>query len=363
MSVSSFLDLRQAHALAAVSWRELRWVLPATTQESAIWLRRAERIPSPALRRDAVESLVNDRFNVNGAAVFASIPRTRNESLLRLLVRYQIMFDYLDTISERPCADVVRNGTQLHRAAVEALDPGRPPSNYYRHHPGRDDGGYLRALVAACQAECSALPSFAVVRPYLLEEADRLEVCALNHALDSTARDRDLEAWARTRFPSASEHTWFELTAASTSSVTIFALLALAAEPGRTDADAAATRSAYFPWISLASTMFDSYTDIRKDRASGAHSYVGHYGSLAYAVERLGEIGARSIALARSLPRGRRHALVPAGMLAMYLSDPETRTRRLREASERILSRGGWLPQTQLLILRAWRRLQRRPTS
>src|ERR1044072_9771613 len=103
----------------------------------------------------------------------------------------------LDTVSERPCENMVANGAQLHRALAEALSPGEPISPYYRYHPWRDDGGYLRSIVEACRAECLQLPSFDRVRPHVLPEAARLEVCAINHRLDPVARRADIEAWVR----------------------------------------------------------------------------------------------------------------------------------------------------------------------
>lgn len=358
MSVSAPVDLRQLFALAAVAWRELRWVLPNVDREASAWLLQAERIPDAPIREDAVAALVDERFNIQGASLFAALPRDRNLGLLRLLSAFQAMVDFLDSASERPCEDMIANGTQLHRALFDALDPGGPISDYYRFHPWSDDGGYLRALVEACRRECAALPSFEVVRPYVLAEASRMCVCAINHELDATLRDEELRAWVRREFPSTGDCSWFEISAAATSSVTIHALLSLAAEPNSGKREVAATYAAYFPWISLASTMLDSYTDRARDHATGAHSYVAHYPSPDTAVERLGEIVERSVTLARELPRGRRHALISAGMAAMYLSDPAARTDSTRTTSRKILRSGGRLPLIQLPILQTWRRLK-----
>jgi tetraprenyl-beta-curcumene synthase len=357
MSVPAPIDARQLAALAGVAWRELRWVLPNVDDEVSRWRQAARRIPAPEIRFDAVSTLADQRFNTEGAALFSTVPAQRSLPLLQLLSRYQIMVDYLDTVSERPCSDMIANGMQLHRALYDALDPDSAPSDYYRFHPWSDDGGYLRALVDSCREACSALPAYDVVRPYALPEAARLNVCGINHELDGLKRDTLLRSWARREFPSRGECTWFELTAAATSSVTVHALLALAASPNTTPQQIVATRAAYFPWISLASTMLDSYADLEADRASGAHSYVGHYPSEETAVARLHEIVKRSVSLARRLPRGRRHALISTGMVAMYLSEPESGTPK--SISRSIRREGGHLPALQLPILRTWRRLRR----
>lgn len=358
MSVSAPVDLRQLCALGGVAWRELRWAVPTVDREASTWLRHARRIADAPLRHDAVHPLVHERFNVQGASLFATLPRKRNLGLLRLLANFQTMVDFLDSASERPCEDMIANGSQLHRALFEALDPGGPISDHYAFHPWQDDAGYLRALIEACRRECTSLPSFDTVRPYVLAEASRMRVCAINHELDPAIRDPELEAWVRHEFPSTGDCEWFEISAASTSSVTIHSLLALAAERNCSDADVAATRNVYFPWVSLASTMLDSYADIERDHATGAHSYVSHYSSPDAAIERLGEIVARSVTLARQLPRGRRHVLIAAGMAAMYLSDPEAQMRSRRQTSQQILRSGGTLARLHMPILRTWRRLK-----
>ena len=76
----------------------------------------------------------------------ATLPRARNRRLLRLLVAYQIIWDFLDSVSERGASAGQANGRQLHLALIDALDPSRPLSDYYLHNPWREDGGYLNAL-------------------------------------------------------------------------------------------------------------------------------------------------------------------------------------------------------------------------
>lgn len=348
----------QLGALGAVAGRELSWVLPNVSRQVERWQGLAARIPDAEIRADATSTLVEERFNTEGAALFATLPRRRNDGLLRLLANFQIMVDYLDTVSERPCADMVANGSQLHRALAEALDPGGPISDYYRYHPWQDDGGYLRTIVEACREECERLPSFDDVRPYVLPEAMRLEVCAINHQLDPAARDADLEAWVQREFPNVVGFHTFEISAAATSSLTVHALLALAAEAACSPHELDATRAAYFPWVSLMSTMLDSYADLVEDLRTGSHSYIDHYGGFDEAIERIQEIVSGSLHLASRLPRGRRHALIVTGMLAMYLTEKSTQCPSMRTTSRRIMEAGGSLPWLIRPILQIWRHHQ-----
>ena len=196
-----------------------------------MWKARAVEIPHPLLRSDALNSLIRKRGHTDGAALLWTIPRTRDSNLLRLLVAYEIIWDFLDGVNERGAAAGQINGRQLHLALIDALDLTRPISDYYKHHPWKDDGGYLRTLVEVCRENCRKLPSYWVIRPLLVREAVRAQVLAINHDLDSARRDADLQKWAANSFPSTSETTWFELTGAASASLTVHALLALGAEP------------------------------------------------------------------------------------------------------------------------------------
>lgn len=89
------------------------------------------------------------------------------------------MWDFLDSASETGTTGGYENGIQLHLALVEAVDPLRPISDYYRHHLHKDDGGYLRSLVEACRRLSGRLPSFDRVRPVLIREAYRANVQAI----------------------------------------------------------------------------------------------------------------------------------------------------------------------------------------
>jgi tetraprenyl-beta-curcumene synthase len=342
-------------AFVAVAARELTWTLPNVRREVRAWRQRALAIPDARLREDALVSLRNERLNLEGAALFTILPPHRDENLLRLAVSYQIALDYLDRISERPAPDPIANGRQLHLALTDALSPGSPLADYYRHHPWRDDGGYLAALVRTCQHRCELLPAYRRVRTLVLQAARRVDVQILNHDPVPERRDATLAAWAAREFPDETQAHWFELTAAASSTVAIHALLALAADSTLRDDDIDAANAAYSFAICAASTLLDSFVDQHEDAATGNHSYVSHYESAEIAAQRICEIVAESAAQARALHRGTRHALIAGGIVAMYLSKDDARQPALRPTARRILHAAGSLPQVQLPIMRTLR--------
>jgi tetraprenyl-beta-curcumene synthase len=346
---------RQFRVLIAAATRELVWGLPAVAREVDAWRLRARAIPEAAIRTDGLSALGSKRGHTDGAALFTILCRARNLDLLRLLVAYELIWDFLDTVNERGAQTGQANGKQLHLALVEALDPRVPFSDYYRHHPWRCDGGYLRTLVNTCRQCLSSLPSYGQIRPFVVEEANRAQVLAINHELDPTHRDAALREWAAREFPSEQEATWFELSGAASASLTIHALLAFAAEPECTAQEVEQTRRAYFPWISAATTMLDSYVDQVEDTENDDHSYVSHYPTPEFGAQRICQLVERSLQEARALKDGERHVLITACMVAMYLSKDSARTRAARETTRAIAGAGGPLTRLLLPILRLWR--------
>lgn len=346
----------QIGAFCAVAFRELTWTLPHVSREVRRWRCQAAAIPDPVLREDALASLRNERLNLEGAALFTSLPPHRDINLLRLAVAYQVALDYLDRTSERRTSDPIANGRQLHLALTEALDPRAPLSDYYRHHPWCDDGGYLATLVRECQRRCERLPAYDRVRTQALRAAARVDVQILNHDPDPNRRDAALEAFAAREFPRLRRDAhWFELTAAASSTVGVHALLALGADPDTTDEEVAAADRVYSFSICAASTLLDSLVDQRDDDVTGNHSYIRHYPDTETAAHRITEIVAGSCRDARALARGPRHALIAGGIVAIYLSKDDAYHPDLRTTARGILRAAGTLPRVQLPIMRLLR--------
>jgi tetraprenyl-beta-curcumene synthase len=349
------LSIRQLSVLVAGATRELFWGLPAVASEVRRWKAHARAIADEPIRRDALSALGQKRGQTDGAALFAVLPRARNRNLLRLLVTYQIIWDFLDSVNEHGATAGQANGRQLHLALIEALDPARPISDYYRHHPWHDDSGYLCALVSVCRECCLRLPSYDRVRSLIVREAARAQVLAINHDLDPVRRDRSLQSWSIEEFPSGHEASWFELSGAASAGLTIFALLALASERTCSEAEIAHTYSAYFPWTSATATMLDSYVDQVDDAESGDHIYVSHYPTPSLATERIRALTRRSLREAHSLKSSEKHILIATSMIAMYLSKDSARAADTRETTRCLTAAGGSLTRLLVPILRLWR--------
>lgn len=349
------LTPRKLTALARAVALAGAWAWPLASIELDRWRARAAIIPDGTLREQALRSLDQKRDNTLGATLFCILPKRRNRRLLKLLVAYQTLWDYLDNLSESATTAGAQNGYCLHRALVDSLDPTTSLRDYYRFHPWREDGGYLQELVKVCRRLCADLPSYPQLRTLILTGVQQCALQGVNHLDNSEQRARGLKAWASRPEQHHAELTWFEVAAAS-SAFLPHPLLALAAEPEYTLADAERLSAAYFPWMALAITMLDSYADLDGDRADDHHSYVEYYDTRGIACERLFEIVRRLVSEMDRLPNRDGHVLVATSMVAMYLSSNSSRGSPQHIRMNNSIAAGGG-PLTQLLVpaARAWR--------
>lgn len=332
----------------------------------ALELRRrrvlAARIPDPVLRRLALTALERKGRNLEGAAAFATLaPPPQRPLVVRALVCSQAMCDYLDMLCEQPSRDPVANGYALHDALLDAVAaPGSRKGDYYRHHPHREDGGYLRALVEAVSGALALLPAREAVEAPIAHAAQRIAAYqALNH-YDANGSYEPFERWARSEGSSCPELRWWEAGAGAGSTLALHVLIGAAADPGVHRSDVSAINDAYFPWIGALHSLLDSLVDRDEDLAMGVRGLIDYYLSAEEAATRMQAISREAIVRARSLPKGRRHALIVAAMTSFYLCDLRRSSSRLsNEVVPSIMQELGGLIAPNMAVLRLRRSLQR----
>jgi tetraprenyl-beta-curcumene synthase len=348
-------QLTLAGAFAGAASRYWFGVFPLVGRELRHWHERARQIPDPGLRRLALITQRTERGNLEGAAAFAVlVPRAHRERVVRAVVAFQAAYDYVDTLAEQPSIDPIANGRQLHLALLSALDPDRAHPDYYEHHSGDQDNGYMRNLIDTCRFAFRALPSHAsVAEPALRSAARMVAYQSLNHGAGDPRRA--LARWATGLTPAGTGLRWWETAAGAASSLSVFALIAAAAQPALRVSDATATERAYFPWIGALHVLLDSVIDRGADIEAGQHSLIDHYASAEEAANRLSTIAGRAMRATELLPRGVQHATILAAMVSFYLSAPDTSTPATVLVAQRVLERMGTAATPTMAVHRARR--------
>ena len=306
---------------ASCYWIE---VFPFVRRELREWRRQAEKIPEPALRRDALLALQTKSGNAEGLAAYAVLaPRPKRRAVIRAVVSYQTALDYLDNVTERP-AHSHPERLKLNGALEVAVNNDLSLEADREETKRRADHGYLVALIEACRSSLGGLPSYSSAGATLRRRARLgVESQAMNHSLALDTEERQMAGWAdaaaRESGLKGGELQWWEVFAAGASTPALGALTALAAEPG-VPRRLLAVESAYFPWVNALNTLLDSLVDLDEDPSQQRH--IERYRSPEAAAERLAEIATRARAGVRELADARQHELILAAMGGYYLAQP-----------------------------------------
>ncbi len=331
-------------------YKVYRYILPEVERELGRWRRRAEQIPSPELRQQALNSMYYKKFHCQGGAIYALLAPAFRSTVVRLIVAFQTISDYLDNLCDRSTSMLETDFRQLHQSMLDAVDPSQPLSPYYQYHPERDDGGYLAALVRVCQEEIARLPGYRAVYP----EVERLvrlytDMQTYKH-IAPAKRVEKLQSWyeayRENNGQEVGELYWNEFAAACGSTLGVFALLAAAGRPDCDEQLAQAIRKAYFPWMCGLHILLDYFIDQEEDRIGGDLNFVTAYADDVDVMVRLRQFAQRASELAGRLPEASFHRLIVEGLLGLYLSNNKVKEMAQGQKNARqLLKERGWRAQ------------------
>jgi tetraprenyl-beta-curcumene synthase len=271
------------------------------------WRRRAATIPDPERRAAALGAIDEKGSNVEATAVFAILaPRRNRPAALRAMVALQTAIDYLDSVEEL------------------GIEGG---------------GAYLELLLATFAKNVAALPSAPTTDAGLRRAVARCEAGQRHTHAAATEGESALRDWAES-LGAAPVFRWAEVAAGASSSVAAHALIALAADPGSTAAEAAAVDAAYFPSVGALTVLLDDLVDRDEDTAAGDHNYLAYYKE-GEAAARLGLIAELARAKLSELRHASRHAAILAGVCGFYLSGRARQGDEVQEIRARLFAASG----------------------
>lgn len=351
---------RSLVALAQMSIRYWTTVIARTTRQLRRWREQAQAISDHQLRALAITKLAEEQSNVYFATTFATLaPREWRATTVETIVAVQIIYDYLDGITEQPAADRISDGLQLFRALSDTARPPGQQHDYYSHHQHSEDGEYLSRLVATASSGLAKLPAHAAVADITISAATR---CAGAQVRAHAAHDLgigQLEQWAREQ--THEDVSWREAVAASASAViSIHALIAAAADPDTTPEQA--TRIAEFHNHStcVLATILDGFADSDRDEHSndGQIRYLHYFPDKDLLGERLTTTVHSAIKQAPLTRHGGHHLMTLAGVISYYVSALNLHDDASRKIVTPLQHELSPLITPTLAFMRAWRLAQ-----
>ena len=308
----------------------------------------------------ALEKLHTEAFNAEVAATLATLaPAAQRADVVEAIVALELLFDYLDGLTENLSGEELRDAGNLFEAFTDALDPvAESGGDYYRHHCGGDDGGYLDALSSAVRVAVESLPSAHAIGESARRSAARCAQAQARIHCEPSLGAGQLEEWAELEALGTGLG-WRELAAGAASSVlAVHALIAAAADPRTTRQEAGEIESAYLS-IGVLITVLDSLVDYNEDLRAGEEGFIRFYEDRDLLPAKLASVAGSAIREAAELRDSAHHVMTLTGVVAYYTSAPGAETEIAKPITEELQEQLRPLITPTLAVMRAWRLAKR----
>jgi len=305
------------------------------------WEKEAKLCDDEELRKQALASIREKGFHCQGGAVFA-VPYPEWESLLlELIVAYQTLCDYLDNLCDRANCKDGGAFRQLHESLLDALQPEKAGEDYYASFMLKNDHGYIDKLVQKCRACLLQLPSYGLVQQDVLKIVRLyIDLQVLKH-LEEDIRENALFDWANEHLAAYPSIQWQEFSAATGSTLAVFALFGLATKSKVESKDTRQVLDAFFPWVCGLHILLDYFIDQQEDRVGGDLNFTFYYKNKDEMMERFKLFIGQALCKCVNFTNPVFLKTVVEGLLAMYLSDKKIRLQGYGKMAHELIRASG----------------------
>ncbi len=314
----------------------LRRIVPMAAQSLRAIRERAEQIPDPLLRNEALASVDGKSYHVAGAAILATfLPPELARRYVDVVAPLETIYDYLDNLCDRHPEVEAAAYPVLHHAIADALDVDAAPRDYYALGPAGNDGGYLRGLVRQTQEALRDTPSIDRLKPFFAEAASFYSDMQTFVHLPPGRREVACVEWYERHRDGFIDLDWHEFACAAGSQFQVYGPLyaAFAGEPQAIDK----AYAAYFPYVSALHVLLDSFIDQAEDRHHGELNFAVAYGGDRALRERAAFLAASARTAFAAMPHPSHHRFVLRIMALFYLSHPKIAAQSLDRQARALL--------------------------
>ncbi|MDZ7955331.1 tetraprenyl-beta-curcumene synthase family protein [Nostoc sp. DedQUE09] len=313
-------------------------VIPRVHKHLKFWKKKAERIPDPELRKQALLSIKTKAFHCEGGSIYGLLAKQQIEQIICFIVAYQTISDYLDNLCDRSTSLDPKDFRTLHQACLDALTPSAKCINYYQFRQEQDDGGYLMELVKTCQNVLRELPSYHVIAPSLYHLANYYCDLQVHKHVQVNERVPRLEAWFERHRNQIPQMKWYEFSASTGSTLGIFCLVAYASDPDCSEELATKVKTSYFPWVQGLHILLDYFIDQEEDRIGGDLNFCAYYNNGQEISERFAYFLKQADQAVSRLPHKHFHRMINRALLSVYLADEKVNEQKnIKKTAKKIL--------------------------
>jgi len=290
-------------------------------------------------------------------SVFSAFPKVDTKKMIAFMINYSTLVAYLNFLC---CYKDIKDKRILHQlylALLEAVDPSRKTSNYFKYFPDglynlqNTEKDYVKYLVDSCRNQIKKIPSYGKVKEfikkYVFMKKDYLIYKQLHNHDDTQflnwSENYNYKKYYPELFP-------WEFQAAAYSDLVLYALLAAAFDPYLEMETIINIDKAYFPWINGLQVLLKNYVNLYQNiYTDGQNIYTDEYNfsncydNLRQCEERLVFFYNQSLKVCSELKLNNNymHRAIIKLTLAFYLSDPRAHIGLKKVASRNILASAG----------------------
>ena len=380
--------------LISLTTKMILRIQPVTHQYLQQWKQRAQNIPNPEFRKQALMSISSKTFHCEGGALYGLLARDHYKEAIKFIVAYQTISDYLDNLCDRSTSLNPDDFRALHESMLHALTPdakfpydtnlhakgyrggkeeatqaystirrgaydeankdSRMQANwYYRFRQDQDDGGYLPALVTTCQEVLRALPDYGFAAPALRQLVNVYVDLQVHKHVKTDERLPRIKAWFDQHKEDLPAMSWYEFAASSGSTLGIFCIVAYLFNPPAAAELISKIKKAYFPWVQGLHILLDYFIDQEEDRQGLDLNFCSYYPNDNILAQRLSHFYQQAQLSVSGLPDSSFHHLINRGLLSIYLADNKvSQQKNIRKVSRQVLRLGGI--ETIIFYLHCW---------
>lgn len=277
-------------------------------------------------------------------SIYLGFPKVDFGKMITFMTSYTKLTIYLDHL----CSfHQIKDKLILHQlflSLLEAVDPAREISDYYRYFPDCSNNltdiekDLLKHFVVSCRNQIKEISSYEKVKEYIKKYVYIKKDFSI-YRYSSGGEDKTLSKWADNynylkHYPDL--FPW-EFQAAACSDLGLYALLALAFDPSLEDKTVINVDKAYFPWINGLQILLLNYINLYQNIFTDEHNLSSCYDNLKQCEERLDFFFKQSIKVCSDLNLDNVHKHIVKLISSIYLSDPRAHT-GLKKISSRSLS-------------------------
>jgi tetraprenyl-beta-curcumene synthase len=257
-------------------------VYPIVTKKILEYSKYISKIRSRSIRAYAIEALEKNKFDLAVSSIFTLYPHVDIPLATEVIFSFQAIIQYLDTI----CSHSSESTEPFLKLIFSSLkDATNIRSDdfikYFTFFPSKDDDGYLSILVEKCRQKVLLLPSFNIVRDYIVAYLSLfIDLQVTKYSSDQYNRELNLHSWSNAHAQKYTDISNWEFCMSIDSPLTLQMLLSMATNPDLTEHELESISNSFFPWICGIQKILEGYLNYNDTLFSRSINHIFYYTNL-----------------------------------------------------------------------------------